>query len=32
MIEGMDAVLNSTGEIRIPIQVESQIADAWEEG
>jgi len=29
MIEGMDAVMNATGEIHVPVDVESQVASSW---
>jgi DNA polymerase I len=32
MIKGMDAVLNSIGDVHAPVEVESRIADAWGEG
>ena len=32
MIGGMDAVMNSTAEARVPVEVEARIAKSWEEG
>ncbi len=32
MIEGMDAVMNSVGEARVPVEVEARIARSWGEG
>jgi DNA polymerase I-like protein with 3'-5' exonuclease and polymerase domains len=32
MIEGMNAVLNSTDERRVPVEVEARIARSWGEG
>jgi hypothetical protein len=32
MIEGMEAVLNGTDEIDVPIEVEARIARSWGEG
>jgi DNA polymerase I-like protein with 3'-5' exonuclease and polymerase domains len=29
MIEGMDAVMNSAGEARVPVKVEARIARSW---
>ncbi len=29
MIEGMDTILNETDEAYVPVEVESQVADAW---
>jgi len=31
MIEGMDAVLNGAGKVRVPVEVESRVTDAWGE-
>jgi DNA polymerase I-like protein with 3'-5' exonuclease and polymerase domains len=31
MVEGMDAVLNSTGEGYVPVEAELRIANAWGE-
>jgi hypothetical protein len=31
MVEGMDAVLNETGDIHVPVEVESRIATVWRE-
>ena len=31
MIEGMNAVLNGTEEVRVPVEVELRIDDAWGE-
>ena len=32
MIEGVDAVLNSKGEARVPVQVEARISNSWGAG
>jgi DNA polymerase-1 len=32
MVEGMDAVLNSTDEVYVPVEVEGRIARSWREG
>jgi DNA polymerase I len=32
MIEGMDAVVNGTGQARMPVEVEARIARSWREG
>ena len=32
MIKGVDDVLNSIGDVHVPVEVESRIADAWGEG
>ena len=32
MIGGMDAVMNSTAEARVPVEVEARIAKSWGEG
>jgi DNA polymerase-1 len=32
MIEGMEAVLNGTEEVHVPVEVESRIAKSWREG
>jgi DNA polymerase-1 len=32
MIEGMDAVINSAGKARVPVEVEARIARSWGEG
>ncbi len=32
MIEAMDAVMNSAGEARVPVEVEARIARSWGEG
>jgi DNA polymerase-1 len=32
MIEGMDVVLNGTGEVAVPVEVEARIARSWGEG
>jgi hypothetical protein len=32
MIEGMDAVINSAGEARVPVEVGSRIGRGWKEG
>jgi DNA polymerase I-like protein with 3'-5' exonuclease and polymerase domains len=32
MIEGVDTVLNSTGEAHVPVEVESRVASSWGEG
>jgi DNA polymerase I len=32
MIEGMDAVINGTGEVDVPVEVETRIARSWGEG
>jgi DNA polymerase I-like protein with 3'-5' exonuclease and polymerase domains len=32
MIEGMEAVLNSTDEVHVPVEVEARIARSWGEG
>jgi DNA polymerase-1 len=32
MIEGMEAVLNGTDEVHVPVEVEGQIATSWGEG
>jgi DNA polymerase I-like protein with 3'-5' exonuclease and polymerase domains len=32
MIEGKEAVLNSTNEVDVPVEVEVRIARSWEEG
>jgi DNA polymerase family A len=32
MVDGMDAVLNSTDEVYVPAQVEGRIARSWREG
>jgi DNA polymerase-1 len=32
MIEGMDAVMNSAGEVCVPVEVEAQIARSWGQG
>jgi len=32
MIEGMEAVLNGTDEVHVPVEVEARIARSWEEG
>jgi DNA polymerase I-like protein with 3'-5' exonuclease and polymerase domains len=32
MIEGMEAVLNGTDEVYVPVEVESRIARGWGEG
>jgi hypothetical protein len=29
MIEGMDDILNGTGAVRVPVAVESRIANSW---
>jgi DNA polymerase I-like protein with 3'-5' exonuclease and polymerase domains len=29
MVGGMDAILNGTGEVRLPVEVESRVAHAW---
>src|SRR5215212_1038414 len=31
MVEGMDAVLNETGGIHVPVEVESRVTDSWGE-
>jgi DNA polymerase I len=30
MNDGMDAVVNDTGEVRVPVEVESRLANSWE--
>jgi DNA polymerase I-like protein with 3'-5' exonuclease and polymerase domains len=32
IIDGMDAILNSTGEVHVPVEVESRVASSWGEG
>ncbi len=32
MIEGMEAVLNGTDEVDVPVEVEARIARSWGEG
>jgi DNA polymerase I-like protein with 3'-5' exonuclease and polymerase domains len=32
MVEGMDAVLNSTDEVYVPVEVEARIARSWGDG
>ena len=32
MIEGMNAVMNSTGTVPVPVEVEARIARCWGEG
>jgi|SRR5215204_3823298 len=32
MFEGMEAVLNSTDEVHVPVEVEGRIASSWAEG
>jgi DNA polymerase I len=32
MIEGMDAVINSTDEVDVPVEVDARIASSWSEG
>jgi DNA polymerase I-like protein with 3'-5' exonuclease and polymerase domains len=32
MIEGMEAVLNGTDEVHVPVEVEARIARSWGEG
>jgi DNA polymerase I len=32
MIEGMDAVMNGTDEVHVPVEVEARIARSWGEG
>jgi len=32
MIEGMEAVLNGTDEVRVPVEVESWVVGSWGEG
>jgi DNA polymerase I-like protein with 3'-5' exonuclease and polymerase domains len=32
MIEGMDAVINSTDEADVPVEVDARIASSWSEG
>jgi DNA polymerase I-like protein with 3'-5' exonuclease and polymerase domains len=32
MIEGMEAVLNCTDEVHVPVEVEARIARSWGEG
>jgi DNA polymerase I-like protein with 3'-5' exonuclease and polymerase domains len=32
MIGGMDAVMNSAGKARVPVEVEARIARSWGEG
>jgi hypothetical protein len=32
MIEGMDALMNSTGKARLPVEVEARTVRSWGEG
>ena len=32
MIEGMDAILNSTGGVLAPVKIESEVASSWGQG
>jgi DNA polymerase I-like protein with 3'-5' exonuclease and polymerase domains len=32
MIEGMDAVMSSAGEVRVPVEVDARIVRGWGEG
>jgi DNA polymerase I-like protein with 3'-5' exonuclease and polymerase domains len=32
MIEGIDAVVNSAGKVRVPVKVEARIARSWGDG
>jgi DNA polymerase I-like protein with 3'-5' exonuclease and polymerase domains len=32
MIDGMNAVMNSTDGVRVPVEVEARIGRCWEEG
>jgi DNA polymerase I-like protein with 3'-5' exonuclease and polymerase domains len=32
MIEGMDAVMNGTDEVDVPVEVEARIVRSWSEG
>jgi DNA polymerase I-like protein with 3'-5' exonuclease and polymerase domains len=32
MIEGMEAVLNGTDEVDVPVEVEARIASSWGDG
>jgi DNA polymerase I-like protein with 3'-5' exonuclease and polymerase domains len=32
MVEGMDSVLNGTGEVRVPVKIEAEIASSWGQG
>ena len=29
MVEGMNSVLNGTGEVRVPVKIEAEIASSW---
>src|SRR5215204_2013926 len=32
MVEGMNSVLNGTGEVRVPVKIEAEIASSWGQG